>query len=53
MTLSATTPDWVTKDLLQETIEVWSPQYGYTLTEVEALAILTDMGNLLGHFIEG
>lgn len=46
-------PDWITPELLQDTIDVWSPHYSYTLTEDEAAAILADMGNLLDHFVEG
>jgi hypothetical protein len=39
-------PKWVSRDLVAETIAVWSPKYGSRLTEREAIEILLDVGRL-------
>ncbi len=41
-----TLPKWITRDLVAETIAVWSPKYGRRLTEREAIEILLDVGRL-------
>jgi hypothetical protein len=40
-------PDWITGELLAETIRVWQPDYEKTLTTEDALEILLNVGNLL------
>lgn len=45
--LPAGTPDWVTPELLAETLEVWLPYHPDGLTEEEALTILLNIGGVL------
>lgn len=40
-------PDWVTRDLLEETIAVWQPYYNGCLTDRDAIEILTSIGLLM------
>jgi hypothetical protein len=39
-------PDWMTPDLIEETVEVWSPYYPNGLTEADAVEILRAVGML-------
>jgi len=39
-------PDWITSELLAETVNVWQPFYAEGLTEVEAIEILLAVGHL-------
>ena len=34
---------WITDDLLQSTIDIWSPRYGRTLSTEEAIEILINV----------
>ncbi len=45
--LPAGTPDWVTADLLADTIETWQPYYSRPLTNREALEIIQQFDRLL------
>jgi hypothetical protein len=40
-------PEWVTSDLIAETIEVWQPKYSDPLTEHDAIEILLNVAALL------
>jgi hypothetical protein len=42
----AGTPDWITPELLADTIATWQPRYGGQLTTDAALEILMDVGQL-------
>ena len=44
---SSARPEWITDQLIAETIAVWSPYYDHELTTAEALEILTNMGRIL------
>ena len=39
-------PDWITPELLAETIEIWQPYYRTTLTSADAAEILTNVTQL-------
>lgn len=39
-------PDWVTAELVAETLETWEPHYGRRLTDAEAVDILRAVGDL-------
>ncbi len=41
-------PAWVTEELIEKTACVWSRIHGRTISETEALEILTDVGRLVG-----
>jgi hypothetical protein len=43
----AGSPEWITEDLLRDTIETWQPYYSTRLTELEAVEILQRVGTLL------
>ncbi|TWT97568.1 hypothetical protein Pla108_17200 [Botrimarina colliarenosi] len=34
------TPPWISPELVQETLDVWRPYYGFSLTERDAIEIL-------------
>ena len=40
-------PDWLTPELLAETLRVWQPYYDAPLTERDALAIVANVAGLL------
>lgn len=40
------TPEWITPELIAETIETWQPYYGEALTPADALAILESVSSL-------
>lgn len=39
-------PDWVTEELIHETLETWQPYYGGSLTAEDALEILLGVTKL-------
>ena len=39
-------PDWITDDLIVETLETWQPYYGGSLTVEDALEILVGVTKL-------
>jgi hypothetical protein len=39
-------PRWISRDLIEETLAVWQPFYGFSLTERDAIEILLDVGRL-------
>lgn len=43
----AALPDWITPELVKDTIETWQPYYAQPLTESEAVEILRGVGRLL------
>ena len=43
-------PDWVTSDLLEQTIIIWQPYYDEALTVDDALEMLVGVGSLLRVF---
>jgi predicted hotdog family 3-hydroxylacyl-ACP dehydratase len=46
LTSTETLPAWISRDLVAETVAVWSPIYGQRLTEREAIEILLDVSRL-------
>ncbi len=40
-------PDWVTHDLLQQTVENWQPYYSNQLTREDAIAIINNVGGVI------
>ena len=40
-------PSWITQALIADTQRIWQPYYDQALTEVDALGILLDVGQLL------
>jgi hypothetical protein len=45
-TVPAGAPDWITAELIQQTIEVWQPYYGSVLTPEEAVTMIQAVGRL-------
>jgi hypothetical protein len=45
-TPTETLPKWISRDLVAETLAVWQPFYGFSLTERDAIEILLDVGRL-------
>ena len=43
---AAVYPDWMTPELIAETVEMWSPFYPDGLTEADAVEILRAVGML-------
>jgi len=41
-------PDWITPELIEETVDVWSPYYPNQSTEADAVEILRTVGMLCG-----
>ena len=39
-------PDWITPELIEETIRVWQPYYEATLTPEDAVTMIIDVGRL-------
>jgi hypothetical protein len=46
--MPAGTPDWVTMDLVRETVRVWQPYYATPISLDEAVTILRRVGQLFG-----
>ena len=42
----AGSPDWITPELIEETIRVWQPYYEATLTPEDAVTMIIDVGRL-------
>jgi hypothetical protein len=42
----AGTPDWITPELVEETIRVWQPYYEAILTTEEAVTMILNVGRL-------
>ena len=42
-----TVPDWITPELIEETLRVWQPYYAEPLTVEDAAGMLTGAGRLL------
>jgi hypothetical protein len=42
----AGTPDWITPELIEQTIRVWQPYYQATLTPEEAVTMILGVGRL-------
>jgi hypothetical protein len=42
----AGTPDWVTSELVEQTIRVWQPYYQAILTPEEAVIMILNVGRL-------
>ena len=49
----AGTPDWITADLIEQTIRVWQPYYQATLTPEEAVTMIVNVGRLYGALSSG
>jgi len=39
-------PDWITDELIADTISTWQPYYEATLTEQDAIEMLVNVGRL-------
>ena len=39
-------PDWITAELIEETIRVWQPYYASILTPEEAVTMIQNVGRL-------
>lgn len=46
-------PDWITAELVEETLRVWQPFYEEQLIPADALEIITGVGRLLEVFSVG
>ena len=44
--LPAGTPDWITADLIEQTIRVWQPYYGAVISPEEAVTMIQSVGRL-------
>ncbi len=42
----AGTPDWITAELIEQTIRVWQPYYQATITPEEAVIMIVSVGRL-------
>lgn len=42
----AGTPDWITVELIEQTIRVWQPYYPHLLTPEEAVTMILNVGRL-------
>ena len=42
----AGSPDWITAELIEQTIRVWQPHYEATLTVDEAITMIMNVGRL-------
>lgn len=49
----AGTPDWITAELIEETIRVWQPFYVELVTPEEAVAMILSVGRLYGVLSSG
>ncbi|MEM1355033.1 MAG: hypothetical protein AAGH88_09130 [Planctomycetota bacterium] len=39
-------PDWITDELIADTISTWQPHYDFDLTEHDAIEMLVNVGRL-------
>jgi hypothetical protein len=46
----AGTPDWITPELIEQTIRVWQPYYQATLTTEDAVTMILSVGRLYQAF---
>ena len=46
VTVPAGTPDWITAELIEQTIRVWQPFYQAVLTAEEAVTMILNVGRL-------
>jgi hypothetical protein len=44
--LPAGTPDWITSELVEQTIRVWQPYYGPVVTPEDAVTMILNVGRL-------
>lgn len=44
--LPAGTPDWITAELIEQTIRVWQPYYEAVISPEEAVAMIQSVGRL-------
>ena len=49
----AGTPDWITAELIEQTIRVWQPYYQAIVTPEEAVTMILNVGRLYGVFSSG
>jgi hypothetical protein len=49
----AGSPDWITAELIEETIRVWQPYYVAVLTPEEAVTMIQNVGRLYQAFSSG
>ena len=49
----AGTPDWITVELIENTIRVWQPYYQAILTPEEAVTMILNVGRLYGVLSSG
>jgi len=49
----AGTPDWITAELIAQTIRVWQPYYAAVLTPEEAVTMIQSVGRLFGSLSSG
>jgi hypothetical protein len=47
------TPDWITVELIEQTIRVWQPYYEAILTPEEAVTMILNVGRLYGVLSSG
>ncbi len=47
------TPDWITAELIEETIRVWQPFYREVVTPEEAVTMILNVGRLYGVLSSG
>lgn len=40
-------PEWIEHNLVEETIRIWQPLYGHSLTQSDALDLLINVGQIL------
>jgi hypothetical protein len=46
-------PDWITQELVEQTIRVWQPYYGEVVTPEEAVTMILNVGCLYGVLSSG
>jgi hypothetical protein len=46
-------PEWITVELIAETIKVWQPKYPQPLTDHDVIEILLSVGHLLDFLGDG
>jgi len=49
----AGTPDWITPELVEQTIRVWQPFYQTLLTPEDAVTMILNVGRLFQAFSSG
>jgi len=50
LTLPRSCPDWITPELIANTLETWQPYYDYPLTIQEAVDMVNAVGRLWNEF---